>query len=386
MQRRRLAIATPLLQSSLCILFLTLSLGILVLRILGLGVLVLGIAPQTVQAQQVDQKVYRAPDFGSGDVWLDEGSPVPHHIADYHGKVVLVDFWEYTCINCIRDFGVVKRWYRKYHSYGLEVVGVHYGEFNIGFDVNNVRAAAQRFRLPWPVVSDQDGTTWKAYQAEGWPDRFLIDQKGNVVMKVFGEGNNRVMETKLRELLAVDHPEVMKVDLDPDENDFTPQCGVTTQEMFAGEIYGRSAVDNLGNRNIGDVADFVPPHSPPDGALMLVGKWRVEKDGVTSQDADAGAELRYHAKELYAVLSLSKGKQMRVDLIEDGGPLAKESAGADVRFDGKGAYVEVSDARMYYLVRTPAFSGHLLSLRPEGAGFTLHSFTFGNNCQTEDNP
>src|SRR5580658_6515844 len=173
-----------------------------------------------IASAQVDLKVHPAPDFGSGDVWLDQGAPVPHHISDYHGHVVLIDFWEYTCINCIRDFGVVKRWYTKYHPYGLEVIGVHYGEFNIGFDVNNVKEAAQRFKLPWPVVADQKGTTWKAYQADGWPERFLIDAQGKIVMKVFGEGNNLQMETKIRELLAVAHPEVMKVPLDPAEDAF----------------------------------------------------------------------------------------------------------------------------------------------------------------------
>jgi thiol-disulfide isomerase/thioredoxin len=334
----------------------------------------------------VDMTVHRAPDFGSGGIWLDEGAPAPHHIADYKGKVVLDDFWEYPCINCIRDFATVKRWYGKYHSYGFEVVGVHYGEFNIGFDVNNVRAAAQRFRLPWPVLADQQGTTWKAYASQGWPERYLINPKGDIVMSVFGEGNNRVMEEKLRALLAVDHPDVMKVDLDPDENAFTPQCGVPTQEMFAGEIYGRSAVDNLSGHHTGDVAEFIPPHSPPDGGMMLVGKWRVEKDGVISEDRGTGAELRYHAKELYAVLSPAKGKPVRVDVWQDGGALPKDSAGADVKFDAKGAYVDVTEARMYYLLRSPVFSGHLVSLEPEGAGLTLHSFTFGNNCQTADDP
>jgi thiol-disulfide isomerase/thioredoxin len=335
---------------------------------------------------QVDQTVHRAPDFGSGGVWLDEGAPVPHHIADYRGKVVLVDFWEYTCINCIRDFAAVKRWYGKYHSYGFDVIGVHFGEFNIGFDVNNVRAAAQRFRLPWPVLADQDGTTWKAYNAQGWPDRFLIDQKGNIVMNIFGEGNDRAMETKIRELLAVDHPEVTKVDLDPDENAFTPQCGITTQEMFLGEIYNRSAVDDMAGHHTGDVADFLPPHSPPDGGAMLVGRWRIEKDGVISDDHNAAAEIRYHAKELYSVLSLDKAKQVRVDLFLDGGPFPKDGAGSDVKFDAKGGYVEVTDARMYYLLRSPAFSGHLLALQPESPGLTINSFTFGNNCQTDDNP
>ncbi len=335
---------------------------------------------------QVDQTVHRAPDFGAGGVWLDEGSPVPHHISGYKGKVVLVDFWEYTCINCIRDFATVKRWYGKYHSYGLEVIGVHYGEFNIGFEVKNVQAAAQRFHLPWAVLADQDASTWKAYAAEGWPDRFLIDPKGDIVMKVFGEGNNRVMEAKLRELLAVGHPEVAKIDLDPDENDFTPQCGVTTQETFVGQIYGRSAVEDIGSHRIGDVADFLPPHSPPDGGVMLSGRWRTEKDGVISQNQGPSAEVRYHAKSLYAVMSLTNAKHVRVDLFQDGGPLPKEAAGTDVQFDAKGAYIDVTEDRMYYLLRSPTFSGHLVALQADGPGLTLHSFTYGNNCQTADHP
>ncbi len=337
-------------------------------------------------AQQLDTKVRPAPDFGPGGVWLDEGAPVPHHIADYRGKVVLVDFWEYTCINCIRDFGVVKRWYTKYHPYGFEVIGVHYGEFNIGFDVNNVRAAAQRFRLPWPILVDEKGATWKAYQAQGWPDRFLIDPQGDIIMSLFGEGNSRAMEMKIRDLLAASHPEVMNVSLEPDDNSFTPQCGVPTQETFVGEIYGRSAVENMGGHHAGESADFVPPHSPSDGGVMLSGRWRVEKDGATSEGHNSGAEIRYHARSLYAVLSLAGAKQMRVSLFEDGAALSKEDAGEDVKFDDKGAYIEVTEARMYYLVRSPKFTAHLISLEPEGAGLTLHSFTFGNNCQLEDRP
>ncbi len=335
---------------------------------------------------QVDEKVRPAPGFGAGVVWLDQGAPGPHHIADYRGHVVLVDFWEYTCINCIRDFEVVKRWYGKYHPYGFDVIGVHYGEFDIGFDVNNVRAAAQRFRLPWPVVADQNGTTWKAYESQGWPNRYLIDAKGEIVMHVFGEGNNRVMEAKLRELLAVQHPEVMKIELDADENGFKPECGAVTQETFVGEIYGRSAVEDMAGHHQGDVADFLPPHSPPDGGVMLAGRWRVEKDGVNSDGHGAAAELRYHAKSLYAVLSLEHVKEVRVNLFQDGSPLPKESAGADVKFDAKGAYLEVNEARMYYLVRSPALGAHLVALQPEASGLTLNSFTYGNNCQLADKP
>ncbi len=341
-----------------------------------------GIAAQA----QVDEKVHPAPDFGEGVVWLDKGAPVPHHISGYRGHVVLIDFWEYTCINCIRDFGVIKRWYGKYHQYGFDVIGVHYGEFNIGFDVDNVREAAQRFRLPWPIVADQQGTTWKAYASQGWPNRYLINPQGQIVMQLFGEGNNRPMETKIRELLAVDHPEVMKIPLDPDENTFTPECGPTTQETYVGELYGRSAIEDMAGHQTGDVADFLPPHSPPDGGVMLAGRWRIEKDGVTAEGHGAAAELRYHARSLYAVLSLDHAKEVRVNLFQDGSPLPKDSAGSDVKFDAKGAYVDVTDARMYYLVRSPAFGAHLLALQPETSGLTLHSYTFGNNCQLDDNP
>jgi thiol-disulfide isomerase/thioredoxin len=335
---------------------------------------------------QMDLKVHPASDFGGDDVWFDQGAPVPHHIADYRGRVVLIDFWEYTCINCIRDFGVVKRWYGKYHQYGLDVIGVHYGEFDIGFNLDNVRAAAQRFRLPWPVVADQKGSTWKAFASDGWPNRYVIDPQGNIVMKVFGETNNHEIEVKIRELLAVAHPEVMKIDPDPDEDDAKPSCGVPTQETFVGEIYGRSAVEDMGGHHAGDEADFQPPHSPPDGGVMLVGRWRVERDGVISDGHAAAAELRYHGRSLYSVLSLKDAKSIRVDLFQDGSPMPKEGAGADVKFDAKGAYIEVTDARMYYLVRSPAFTAHLVSLQPESSGLGLHSFTFGNNCQLADSP
>jgi thiol-disulfide isomerase/thioredoxin len=339
---------------------------------------------------QIDLKVHPAPDFGADAVWLDQGAPAPHHISEYRGHVVLIDFWEYTCINCIRDFGVVKRWYGKYHQHGFDVIGVHYGEFNFGFNVENVRAAARRSRLPWPVVADQKGSTWKAFESNGWPNRYLVDPQGKIVIKVFGESHNRELETKIRELLAAANPEAAKaiatIEPDPDENDVKPECGVPTQEIFAGEVYGRSAVEDMAGHHAGDEADFQPPHSPPDGAVMLVGRWRVEPDGVVSDGHGAAAELRYHARSLYTVLSLNDAKPIRVNLFQDGNAMPRESAGADVKFDAKGAYLDVTDSRMYYLVRSPAFNAHLIALQPESPGLGLHSFTFGNNCQLADIP
>jgi len=340
----------------------------------------------TAFAQHVDTTVRPAPDFGADGVWLDQGAPVLHHIADYKGKVGLIDFWEYTCINCIRDFAVLKQWYTKYHPFGLEILGVHYGEFDIGFDVNNVRQGAQQYHLPWPVLADLKGTTWKAYNAQGWPDRFLIDQHGKIVMSVFGEGDNLPMEQKIRELLAKSNPDVLKVPIGSEENAFTPQCGIPTEETYVGERFGRSSVINMNGHKTGDEVDFLSPHSPHDGGVVLSGRWFIDQDGVTTKSKNAAAEIRYHARSLYAVMSLDKVKAVKVYLFQDGDPLPKDAAGSDVKFDDKGAYVEVTQGRMYYLVRSLKFSAHLLALDPDGPGLTLHSFTFGNDCQLQDQP
>lgn len=323
-----------------------------------------------------------APDFGAGVVWLDGPA---HHIADYRGKVLLVDFWEYTCINCIRDFAVVKKWYAVYHPYGFDVVGVHFGEFEVSSQEANIRKGAAQFQLPWPIVADLKGTTWKAYNAQGWPMRYLINPQGKIVMQVFGETDNNAMEARIRELLAVAHPEVMKLPMSDADNAFKPSCGVTTQETFAGELQGRSAIDDLDGHRAGETADFLPHHSPADGKEMLMGRWKIEADGVTSAAPGASAEVRFHARSTYAVMNTT-GKPIRVNLFEDGATVAKESAGRDVQFDARGAFILVDQARMYYLLRSPAFGGHLLSLEAEAPGLTLHTFAYGNNCQLDDQP
>jgi len=324
----------------------------------------------------------RAPEFSSDAVWLDSGAKVPHSIKAYRGRVVLIDFWEYTCINCIRDFVVLKRWYAKYHPFGLEIIGVHFGEFAIGYKPENVRRAAQRFQLPWPIVADLNGSIWKAYKSESWPHRYLIDPTGEIVLHIEGEGNNAPMEAKIRELLAAQHSEVAQIPPEPDENTFAPPCGRTTEETYVGDWFGRGALENQEKYDDGYMVHFKAGQEPDDGRVILDGSWRTDHDGVTSADKrDAKAMLRYHARSVYAVLSVEDAKKpVRVGLLQDGAPL-KESAGGDVKTDDRGYYIEVGEPRMYYLIKNPALQSHLLTFAPEGKGFTMHSFTYGNDCQ-----
>jgi len=324
----------------------------------------------------------RAPDFSFDAIWLDKDAKVPHSIKAYRGRVVLIDFWEYTCINCIRDFAVLKRWYAKYHPYGFEIIGVHFGEFAIGYKPENVRRAAQRFQLPWPIVADVNGSIWKAYKSESWPNRYLIDPNGDIVMHIEGEGNNAPMEAKIRELLLPQHPEIAKIPLDPDENTFAPQCGRVTEETYVGDWFGRGALENSEKYEDGYVVHFKANQEPDDGRVILDGSWRTDHDGVTSADKHENkAALRYHARSVYAVMSVDDPKKpVRVDVSQDGAPLG-DAAGTDVKIDAQGSYIEVSEPRMYYVIKNPALASHLLTLVPEGKGFTLHSFTYGNDCQ-----
>ncbi|HLV96705.1 MAG TPA: redoxin domain-containing protein [Candidatus Acidoferrales bacterium] len=332
------------------------------------------------------EKLEKAPNFTSDAVWIDTGAAgkkVPHSVKGYRGRVLLVDFWEYTCINCIRDFSILKRWYAKYHRYGFDIVGVHFGEFPMGFNADNVRQAARRFQLPWPIVADVHGSIWNEYKSNVWPNRYLIDPNGNIVFHVGGEGGNRVIEEKIRTLLAAAHPEVNKIPPDPPENTFVPSCGITTDETYAGDWYGRGALANAKAYNDdGSATDFHADGEPQDGRVMLSGKWRPEQAGVTSGASQSHAVLRYHARSVYAVLSVENPKKpVRLDLLQDGKPVAREDAGVDVQFDAKGAYIEVSEPRMYYLVKNATFGSHLLTLEPQHSGLDLHSFTYGNNCQ-----
>ena len=137
-----------------------------------------------------------------------------------------------------------------------------------------------------------------------------------------------------------------------------------------------------GYKNDGEVTDFHPDEALADGRVMLSGRWITQQDEVTSDDKHGSAQLRYHARTTYAVLSVSNPKTpVRVYLLQDGKPLDQGETGVDVRFDSQGSYLEVSRPRMYYLVKNRAFGSHLLLLEPQAAGFVLHSFTYGNNCQ-----
>lgn len=331
-------------------------------------------------------------------VWINSR---PLTMAALRGKVVLIDFWEYTCINCIRTFADNKELYERYHKYGFEILGVHCPEFDIAYRVSNVRQAVRRFGLPYPVVVDDNFLIWNAYHNSTWPNRFLIDAKGYIRYDRSGEGADGAIEHAIQQLLEEAHPELKfpsSYKIPPDTNAFAPSCGVPTAEMYVGYWHGRGILSNAIGYHKGKTLDYKLPPDVADGHAAVSGRWETDDGRVPDQSngmiyrgkkkglGPSGDELemRYHARELYAVMNIEHGRPERVYIRQDGKDLTPKNKGVDVQFDSSGhSYIEVREPRMYYLVANPAFSNHKVELSPTHAGVTVNSFTFGNNCQTD---
>lgn len=326
----------------------------------------------------------------SGTTWID--SP-PLTTADLRGKVVLIDFWEYTCINCIRTFAQDKRWYSRYHKDGFEIIGVHDPEFDIAYQVPNVEAAVKRFGLPYPIVADDWFTIWKSYKSTGWPNRYLIDANGIIRYNRLGEGADHEFEQAIRYLLVRAHPGLtfpVSERLWTATDDMGPGCGgEPTHEMFTGPMYGKGDLANPHPYHPGKTQNYKMPGEIRDGFAGISGRWQTDRNGMIfkgkAQEPDAKADrmrMRYHAAELYAVINVWRGKRENLYILQDGKWLTKKEAGVDVKFDAQGrSYIPIDAPRMYYLVSNPAMSAHIVDLIPTAPDITIDSFTFGNDCQ-----
>ena len=315
-------------------------------------------------------------------------------MARLRGKVVLIDFWEYTCINCIRTFAENKKWYERYHKAGFEFIGVHAPEFDIAYSPENVRVAVKRFGLPYPVVVDSRFQIWNAYHNSTWPNRFLINAKGIIRYNRSGEGGDSSFEHAIQELLVEAHPGLkfpVSDTIPPDEDAFAARCGVPTGEMYVGDWSERGSLSNPEGYRPGKTSDYRLPASVDDGHVVLAGRWETDKNGMIYRGKPSGRadspdrlEMSYHARELYAVINVARGRLERLYIRQDSRDLTRENKGVDVQFDSDGhSYIEVREPRMYYLVANPAFGAHTVELVPTRAGIAINSFTFGNDCQTD---
>jgi cytochrome c biogenesis protein CcdA/thiol-disulfide isomerase/thioredoxin len=310
-----------------------------------------------------------APEFKETEDWFNTPGNRPLTLASLRGRVVLIDFWTYTCINCIRTLPYLKAWDAAYRKDGLTIVGVETPEFAFEHDAANVASAIASFGIRYPVAQDNEYGTWDAYDNEDWPADYLIDAGGDVRYLAVGEGDYERTESAIRALLAEAGHEV---GARSHATGVIVPSGETTPETYLGTTRARGWVraPRNGLRDYGSSA-AVSSQKLPLNEFAYSGKWRIAGQPATAI-AGAGVDAEVQAKNVYLVLS-SAGKRPRpLEVLLNGKPISRADAGADVR-DG---IVTVTGERLYSLVSLPHPRGMHLSLR-FAPGISGYSFTFG---------
>jgi cytochrome c biogenesis protein CcdA/thiol-disulfide isomerase/thioredoxin len=306
-----------------------------------------------------------APAFTGNQQWFNTPGDKPLTLAGLRGRVVLVDFWTYTCINCLRTLPYLEAWDKRYRKAGLTIVGVHAPEFPFEKDAGNVKAAIGREGIHYPVAQDNDMATWNAYGNQYWPAEYFVDAKGKVRFAHFGEGEYAHKEQVIRTLLAEAGRKVG--DGMSGAHGLNVSAGVTTPESYLGS----DRAERFANGHIFSGShDFGTPSLPDQDGLAYAGRWDVHGDSATAQQGAALA-LHFGAQRVYLVLGSPGGpRTMRVLL--DGKPLPDRYAGADVH----GGVATIAGQRLYSLVKLPQAGNHQLRLEPL-QGINGYAFTFG---------
>ena len=308
----------------------------------------------------------------------------PLSLARLRGKVVLVDFWTFSCINCIRTFPYLKAWDEKYRDRGLVIIGVHTPEFSFEKDRENVRKAIEQYVLKYPVAMDNDKKTWNAYANHYWPHKYLIDAQGNIRYEQIGEGEYVETEQKIQELLAEAGQFAPSASVGGLGLEMRPVAGeeVEFREIKTPEIYfGYEHGGFLGNPRgfkIGAV-DYLEPTKLEENLFYLVGKWTVGMENVQYVGEGAGKIiLRYTAKSVNIVAG-APGRSVDVDVLLDGKRLSRANAGKDIVFEQTGrSFVMIQEGRLYSLVNGQAGYGlHTMTLIVSKKGLQAYTFTFG---------
>ena len=315
----------------------------------------------------------------NGTAWINSQ---PLQLSDLKGKVVLVDFWEYTCINCIRTMPYVKEWWARYKDRGLVIIGVHTPEFEFAKKVENVQAAVKRFGITYPVVVDSEYRTWRAFGNNYWPREYLFDANGKLQHDHAGEGGYRETELAIQRLLAEagqpgPWPEPMAL-VQPTD-DTGRACHRITPETYLG--YSRGTAGNSGGLRDDQTADYRLPAQPGEDSWALEGSWLSAREYVSPAGEGAKLALKYGAAQVYLVAHAAPGPPQKLYVSQDGAPATK-TAGTDLKADEHGrTYILVDADRMYRLVDNGKWGTHDLTLTAADRGLELYSFTFGTSCE-----
>ncbi len=316
-------------------------------------------------------------------------------LEDLRGEVVLIDFWTYTCVNCIRTLPYLRDWQEKYGDIGLNIVGVHTPEFEFEKLRENVEEAIAEFDIGWRVVQDNDFLTWRAFNNRFWPAKYLIDKDGIIRYTHFGEGAYVETEEQIRDLLldagvnlagiapnTVEGPEF-------DERAFTGGLeGNQTRELYAGlnpQFFSQQPYilqSELYSNPADSPVEFTDPGDHINNFLYFHGMWTPTLENMrhsrNTEDLEDYLVLRYNGTSVNVVLEV-EDEPYRVYVTQDDAPVAEADWGVDMQQDEDGGtYLMVDKDRMYRVIESPEYSGHELKLASNSDQFTVFAFTFGS--------
>ena len=324
---------------------------------------------------QIESKHINAPEL-FGNYWINS-----EPVSIRNNVVTLIDFWDYSCVNCLRALPYLIEWQSKYTELGLSVIGIHTPEFEFGKSVDEVRKAVEHFKITYPVILDNDANMWNAYNVRKWPTRFLVDKDGYIRFIQHGEGDYLEFERALQQLLveAGYHGEMPQL-TEPMRDEDKPGvvCYRPTSELYLG--YLRGALGNTEGYNPESTLEYVDPGIYIPERFYAKGKWKNERQCLRF-DGDEGEEgailLPYQAREVNAVMGSRDGSTCEVILQQDSNALLKEVLGEDaVKLSNSITSVFVNFPRMYQLVQNQEFGSHLLKLTTTNPNLEIYSFTF----------
>ena len=306
---------------------------------------------------------YPAPEFAETTDWLNSA---PLKMADLRGKVVLVDFWTYSCINCVRTLPHLTDWDAKYRDKGLVIIGVHSPEFEFEKKRENVADAIKRFGIQYPVVLDNNLATWKNFNNHYWPQHYLINKDGQVVYTHFGEGEYDLTENNIRALLGLGQAEAA-----PAADNFSIYTPTQSRETYLG--YKRAANNaNKDGLNRDEIEKYVFPETLPLHHWALAGEWNIDSQNITTEKPKAALRFNFSAKKVFLVMGTATGKPVHVHVLLNGQPIGA-AGGVDVK-DG---LLTVDSERLYELINQDAAKDGLLELQFDDEGTQAYAFTFG---------
>jgi len=330
----------------------------------------------TITRVQIDKSQFKlAPELTKITSYINSQ---PITLADLRGKVVLVDFWTYSCINCIRTIPYSNAWHEKYADDGLVIIGIHTPEFEFEKDYNNVKAAVEKFDIKYPIAQDNEKDTWNAYENLYWPRKYLIDTEGYIRYDHIGEGAYAETEKVIQSLLA-ERAEYNGGNITFDQSISNPESQqsvdynrINTPELYFGYEYSSAP---LGNSE-GYKPDQVVKYTIPDDSkivpnrIYLAGEWKNNGDHMELQSEVGRIVLSYSAK----AVNIVAGGGGELHILEDNSKLDERSSGTDISEDGT---VKIDGQRLYNVVGHEQYGNHDIAIEVVGKGFQIYTFTFG---------